>query len=131
MRKVIYTEKAPKPIAAYSQGINVDNEIVTSGQIGIDLKTGNLVEGIEEQTKLSLKYNIAIIEAGGGLVKNIFQVMILLADMGLYRRVNEIYEQTLKPYFPKGDYPTRFVDGPKSLPKDALIEIMMRAKVKE
>jgi 2-iminobutanoate/2-iminopropanoate deaminase len=130
MRKVIYTEKAPKPIASYTQGLVINDEIVTSGQIGIDLNTGKLAEGIEEQTKLSLKYNIAIIEACRGSINNVFEVLIFLTDMSLYGRVNEIYEQTLKPYFPDGDYPTRAVAGAASLPKNALIEIKMRAKVK-
>ena len=130
MRKAIYTDKAPKPIAAYTQGIKTDGEIVTSGQIGIDLKTGNLAEGINEQTKLCLKYNMVIIEAGDGSMSDVLEVMVYLARIDDYKPFNQEYQQFMQSYFPEGDYPTRAVSGGHQLPKNALVEIKMRAKVK-
>ena len=130
MNEKIFTEKAPKPLATYSQGIKLDDEIATSGQLGIDLKTGNLVEGIEEQTNLCLKYNMAIIEAGGGSMSDVYQVIVYLANIEDYQPFNKEYQQFLQPYFPNGNYPTRVVSGGHKLPRGALVEIMMRAKVK-
>jgi 2-iminobutanoate/2-iminopropanoate deaminase len=128
MRKTIYTEKAPEPLAKYSQGIIVDDEIVTSGQIAIDLKTGKIVKGIGEQTKLCLKYNLDILEAGNASMSDVYQVIVYLANINLYPPFNEEYKKFMEPYFSKGDYPVRAVSGGHDLPKGALVEIMMRAK---
>jgi len=43
--EIIYTDKAPKPIGPYSQGIIEKNFIFVSGQIGIDPKKGELIKG--------------------------------------------------------------------------------------
>ena len=64
-KKAIATEKAPGAIGPYSQAIKVGNMIFTSGQIPIDPATGNMVEGIKEQTRMSLTNIKNILETAG------------------------------------------------------------------
>jgi 2-iminobutanoate/2-iminopropanoate deaminase len=118
MKKVIYTEKAPKPIGPYSQGIINENLLFTAGQIGIDLKTGELAEGIKEQTKLCLEYIKAIVEAAGSSMKKILKTTVYLSNMSNFNEMNEVYKQ----YFQE-EYPVRSTVEVSRLPKNALVEI--------
>ncbi|MBQ3520328.1 MAG: RidA family protein, partial [Firmicutes bacterium] len=43
--KKIHTEKAPAAVGPYSQAIEVNGMVFTSGQIPLDPATGELVEG--------------------------------------------------------------------------------------
>ena len=55
MKKVISTTKAPSAIGPYSQAIEMNGFVYTSGQIPIDPATGTMAEGgIKEQTRQSL-----------------------------------------------------------------------------
>lgn len=118
MRKVIYTEKAPKPIGPYSQGIINENLLFIAGQIGIDLKTGELADGIKEQTKLCLEFIKAIVEATGSSMKKVLKITVYLSSMNNFVDMNEVYKQ----YF-QGEYPVRSTVEVSRLPKNALIEI--------
>ena len=51
MKKVISTEKAPAAIGPYSQAIEVNGIIYTSGQIPVNPATGEIPEGIEAQAE--------------------------------------------------------------------------------
>ncbi|MEO2066061.1 MAG: Rid family hydrolase, partial [Desulfurobacteriaceae bacterium] len=64
--KVIETKGAPSPVGPYSQGILYGNLIFTSGQIGIDPESGELVEGFREQALRALNNLKAVVEAAGG-----------------------------------------------------------------
>ncbi len=125
MKRIIYTEKAPKPIGPYSQGVIVDERLLfTAGQIGIDLKTGKLAEELKEQTKLCLEYIKSIVEAAESSMERVIKTTVYLSDMNNFGEMNEIYKQ----YF-KGNYPVRSAIEVARLPKDALIEIEAMAEV--
>lgn len=51
MKKIIQTTKDPQAIGSYSQGVCMDQLIFTSGQIPVNSQTGQIPEGIEDQTK--------------------------------------------------------------------------------
>src|SRR5258708_1766910 len=91
MIKPINTNNAPAAIGPYSQAIIANGCIFCSGQLGLDPQTGNLVEGIENQTHQVIK-NIesVLIEAGSDL-KNIVKTTILLKNIADFPKVNEIY----------------------------------------
>ena len=89
-----------------------------SGQIGMDAKTGELVEGIENQTVKTLDNIKQILEEIGWNLSNIIKATIYLSDMNNYAKMNEIYGK----HFIK-DYPTRAAVAVKELPRKALIEI--------
>lgn len=110
--------KPPQVVGPYSQAIQAGKFIFCSGQIGIDPKTGKLVEGIENQTHQTLKNLQSVLEACEASFTDVVQVQIFLKSMADYTKVNEIYSS----YFQK-DPPARAAVQVAALPKDALIEI--------
>lgn len=118
----IKTDKAPKAVGPYSQGVAVSGDkklIFTSGQLPIDPATGELItDSIEKATLQSLKNNLAVIEKAGGSKETILKVNIFLKDVENFQRVNSVYEE----FF--GDVkPARSCGEVARIPKDAPIEI--------
>ncbi len=97
---------------------NFEYTMELSGQVGIDPKTGKLVEGIEKQTHQTLENMKKILEEIGWGFENIIKVRIYLTDMNDYTIVNDIYKK-----FFSSDYPARVALAVKDLPLGALIEI--------
>ena len=116
-KEIISTENAPKAIGTYSQAIKKNNIISLSGQIGLDPKTMELVDGIENQINQVFKNLLSVIEAAGGKKSDIVKLNIFLTDLSHFVMVNEIMEQ----YF-DSPYPARAAVGVAQLPKGALIE---------
>lgn len=120
--KYIKTDKAPKAVGPYSQGVAVGSDkklIFSSGQLPIDPATSELItDSIEKATLQSLKNNLGVIEQAGGSKETILKVNIFLKDMADFQKVNAVYEE----FF--GDVkPARSCVEVAKLPKDALIEI--------
>jgi 2-iminobutanoate/2-iminopropanoate deaminase len=116
--KVINTNKAPKAIGPYSQAVAAGDFIFCSGQIGINPKTGVLVEGIEEQTTQVLENLKNVIEAAGAGLKNVVKTTIYLKNLVDFEKVNKIYQD----FF--GEHrPARVTVEVSALPKGALVEI--------
>ncbi|WP_104721167.1 RidA family protein [Helicobacter mesocricetorum] len=117
MLEIVSTKDAPQAIGPYSQAICVNGMVFTSGQIGLTPK-GDLVVGIEKQTRQVLNNLQAVLrEANSGLNK-VVKTTIFLSDMEYFAKVNEIYEE----FF--GEHkPARSTVAVKTLPKDALVEI--------
>ena len=118
MKKNFMTDKAPQPVGPYSQAISFKELIFISGQIGIDVKTGKLVDGIENQTQKVMENIKNILEEAGLNFGNVLKTTIFLTNMADFPKVNEIYSSYLKE-----PYPARSTIEVKSLPKGALIEI--------
>ena len=80
--KVINTNKAPKAIGPYSQAIEANGLVITSGQLPIDPATGEFVPGgIKEQTRQSLTNAKAILEEAGISMANVMKTTVFLSDM--------------------------------------------------
>jgi 2-iminobutanoate/2-iminopropanoate deaminase len=90
MTKPIQTENAPQAIGPYSQAIVANGFIFCSGQIGVDPKTGNLVEGIENQTKQVIHNLQEVLKTAGSDLNNIVKTTILLKNISDYSKVNEL-----------------------------------------
>lgn len=116
-KEIIKTDNAPQAIGTYSQAVKVNNTIFLSGQIGLDPKTMQLVDGIENQIHQVFKNISEVVKASGGSMSKIVKLNIYLTDLGHFATVNEIMKQ----YFSE-PYPARAAVGVASLPKDALIE---------
>lgn len=122
--KVISTKKAPAAVGPYSQAIEVDGFIFTSGQLPIDPETGELVQGdIKEATKRSLDNVVAILEEAGSSLENIIKVTIFLDDINDFGQVNEVYGE----YF-SDHKPARSCIEVAKIPLDGDIEIEVIAK---
>lgn len=125
MKEIIKTTKAPGAIGPYSQGIRSGNLVYTSGQLPIDMSTGNLVQDdIRKATAASLENVKAILEAAGADLSKVVKVVIFLKDMGDFAPMNEVYGE----YFTEAQ-PARSCVQVAKLPKDALIEIEAIAAV--
>lgn len=117
-KTVIETDKAPAAIGTYSQAIRADKTVYMSGQIPLDPKTMQLVEGFEAQTVQVFENLKAVAEAAGGSFKDIVKLNIYLTDLGNFATVNEIMSR----YF-QLPYPARAAIGISALPKGAQVEM--------
>lgn len=115
--KVINTEKAPGAIGPYSQGVEVNGIIYTSGQIPVNPVTGEVPEGIAAQAQQSCENVGAILEAAGSGFAGVFKTTCFLADMEDFAAFNEVYAG----YFVSK--PARSCVAVKTLPKGVLCEI--------
>jgi len=119
MKKVIYTEKAPKAVGPYSQAIEHNNHLFISGQIPIDPATGKIVEGgITEQTEQVMKNIGAILQEAGYTYDQVVKSTCLLNDMDNFAAMNAVYAK----YYPVNP-PARAAYSVVKLPLGALIEI--------
>lgn len=117
--KQISTEKAPAAIGPYSQAIEHHGFIYVSGQLPIDPATGAFPEGgVKEQTRQSLMNMKAILEQAGSSMDKVLKTTVLLADMGDFGAMNEVYAD-----FFAAPFPARCAFAVKMLPKGALVEI--------
>ena len=119
MKKVISTTKAPSAIGPYSQAIEMNGFVYTSGQISIDPATGTIVEGgIKEQTRQSLLNVRAVLEEAGLTMAHVVKTTVFMADMNDFADMNGVYAE-----FFAEPFPARSAVAVKSLPKGALVEI--------
>ncbi len=119
MKTPIVTTDAPAAIGPYSQAVRTGDLVFLSGQIPLDPRTGNLVEGgIEAQTRQVLANLQAVLEAAGASFDQVVRTTIYLIDLADFVVVNEIYAS----YF-KAPYPSRATVGVAALPRGARVEI--------
>jgi len=119
LKKIVSTEKAPRPVGPYSQAICVNGWLYVSGQIPLDPVTGDIVRGdFKVQVERVLENIRAIVESTGGRLEDVVKVTVYLRDIGRFSEFNEVYSK----YFPR-DPPARSVIGVSSLPRGVELEI--------
>ncbi|MEN6386731.1 MAG: RidA family protein [Phycisphaerales bacterium] len=117
--KKIESPNAPAAIGPYSQAIRIGNSVYLSGQLGIDPRSGKLVEGgIEEQTRQALENIKAVLFAAELSLASIVSTQVYLTDMADFAKMNEVYAH----YFAQ-PFPARVCVAVKQLPKDGKVEI--------
>ena len=116
-KKFIHTDQAPKAIGTYSQAVHAGNTVYFAGQIGLDPKTMQLVEGIEAQIHQVFRNLAAVAAASGGSLADAVKLTIYLTDLAHFGKVNEIMAQYVAP-----PYPARAAVGVAALPRGALVE---------
>jgi len=118
-KAVVSTEKAPKAIGPYEQAIKVGEFIYASGQIPLDPKTGNVVEGgIAVQTRQVMENLKAVLEAAGSSFDRAVKTTVFLKNIGDFAAMNEVYAE----YLGKAK-PARSTVAVADLPRGALVEI--------
>jgi len=116
--KFISTKQAPQAIGPYSQAVEVNGFIYTSGQIAMDENGIMVASDIENQTHQVMKNLFYVLEASGARFEDVIKTTIFLADMADFDKVNAIYAH----YF--GEHkPVRSTVAVRTLPKNALVEI--------
>jgi 2-iminobutanoate/2-iminopropanoate deaminase len=118
MQKVIKTENAPAAIGPYSQAIEVNGMVYTSGIIGVDPATGTPAEGIEAQADRAMTSLENILKEAGSGIDKVVKTTVFIKDMNDFAKVNEVYARHFKE-----PYPARSCVEVARLPKDLLIEI--------
>src|SRR5574344_621139 len=117
--KVLHSDHAPKALGPYSQDIEVNGFVFTSGQIPIDPATDKFVEGgIKEQTRQSLTNIQNVLKEAGIDLSHVVKTTVFLSDMDNFAEMNEVYAE-----FFVQPFPARSAVAVKTLPKGALVEI--------
>jgi 2-iminobutanoate/2-iminopropanoate deaminase len=124
-REPVQTDNAPKAIGPYAQAIKANGFLYTAGQIPIDPKTGNFVEGgIGAQTRQVLENLRAVLQAGGSSLDRVIKATVFLKNMADFAAMNEVYAQYLG-----SAKPARSTVAVAELPRGALVEIDLVALV--
>ena len=118
-RQIIQTDQAPQAIGTYSQAVKVGSTVYLSGQIPLDPKTMDLVQGdMDAQIRRVFDNLSAVAQAAGGTLNHVVKLNIFLTDLAHFALVHEIMAQ----YFSQ-PYPARAAIGVASLPKGAAVEM--------
>ena len=118
-KKVVSTDNAPKAIGPYEQAIKVGEFVYISGQIPLDPKTGNLVEGdIKAQTRRVMENLKNILVASGSSLERVVKATVFLKSIADFAEMNEIYAEYLG-----AAKPARSTVAVADLPRGALVEI--------
>lgn len=118
MKKVISTDKAPAAIGPYSQAVEVNGMVYTSGIIPVVPETGEIPEGSAAQAKQALTNLSNLLAAAGCGMGDVIKTTVFIKEMNDFGAINEVYQT-----FFDGAYPARSCVEVARLPKDVLIEI--------
>lgn len=122
---IVATDKAPAAIGPYSQAVVTGSLVYTSGQVGLDPVSAEMVPGgVEQQTQQVLKNLTAVLEAAGSRLSRVVKTTVFLRSMDDFAAVNAVYEQAFGSVLP-----ARSTVAVAGLPKDALVEIEAIASV--
>jgi len=125
-KKVIVSEKAPKALGPYSVAIRAGMFVFSSGQLGLDPHSGNLVPGgIEAETRQALTNISNVLADSGSGIDAVVKTIVFLKDMADFPRMNAVYAE----FFPENP-PARSTVEVAALPKDGRVEIEAVALVK-
>ena len=119
MIEIVATDRAPKAIGPYSQAVRANGFVFVSGQIALDPKTQQVVDGnASMQTERVLENLKAIVEAAGSSMKHVVKTTVFLADFEDYSKMNEVYSR----YFSENPPARSTVEAPR-LPRNVRVEI--------
>lgn len=120
-----HTDQAPEAIGPYSQAISAEGWLYTSGQIGIDPSTGEIVEGgFEAQAKQVLTNLSQVLANAGCQFTDVVKATVYVADMADFPVLNAMYAEAMGPH-----RPARSTVQAGGLPKGALVEIDLIARI--
>ena len=117
-REEVSALEAPAAIGPYSHAIAIDGFLFCSGQLGLDSKTGQLVDGVQNQAERALMNLVAVLKAAGMSMADVVKTTIFLADLTHFSTVNEVYSR-----FVVEPAPARSTVQVAALPRGALVEI--------
>lgn len=115
---VVISQSAPPPVGPYSQAISAQGVVYVSGQLPIDVATGNMPDGIEAQTRQSLQNLLAVLEAADSGASSVVKTTVFLKNMTDFGAMNAIYADVFG-----SSAPARSTIEVARLPRDALVEI--------
>jgi reactive intermediate/imine deaminase len=99
--RAIQTDRAPQPVASYSQAIQAGNLLQVAGQVGVDPATGELAgDEVAEQTRQTLDNLVAVLEAAGATLRDVIMMRVYLTDQAHFAAMNEVYAGFVGEPFP-------------------------------
>ena len=117
-KKVITSDKAPKAIGPYSVAIRTGNLVFSSGQLGLDPATGNLVlGGIEAETRQAITNLRHVLSDAGSGLEGVIKTTVFLKDMAEFVNMNAVYAE----FFTENP-PARSTVQAAALPKGGAVE---------
>jgi 2-iminobutanoate/2-iminopropanoate deaminase len=117
--ETVATDRGPKAIGPYSQGIKANGFVFLSGQIALDPQTQQIVDGgVGRQTERVLENLKGIVEAAGSSLQRVVKTTVFLADINDFAAMNEVYAR----YF-TAHRPARSTVEVARLPRDVRVEI--------
>ena len=118
-RKIVTSNKAPKAIGPYSHAIQTGSLVFTSGQLGLDPQSGNLVPGgIAAETRQALTNIQQVLADAGSGMPLVVKTTVFLTDMADFSKMNSVYAEFFSEY-----PPARSTVQVAALPKGGSIEI--------
>lgn len=123
--EIIKTDKAPAAVGPYSQGTKAQGLIFVSGQLPVNMETGDLETDVKKAARASLENVLAIVEAGGSSLGDIVKVNVYVTNIDDFGQINEVYQDFFANY-----KPARALVEVKALPKGAVLEIEAIAEYK-
>ncbi len=119
-KRIISSPAAPKAVGPYNQAVEINGFLYVSGQLPIDVATGEFVPGGVKEQCIQVFKNIGYIlnEAGYGF-ENVLKTTVYLTDMADFLTMNEVYAT-----FFKEPFPARVAFAVKGLPKGVLLRQM-------
>jgi 2-iminobutanoate/2-iminopropanoate deaminase len=119
VKRVVETEKAPKPIGPYSQAIDTGGIVFCAGQIGLDPATGKLVDGgVAAETERAIANLAAVLDAVGLRLTDVVKTTLFLVDLADGPVVGKIYATHLP-----APHPARSTVQVAALPAGARVEL--------
>ncbi|BAJ50521.1 translation initiation inhibitor [Candidatus Caldarchaeum subterraneum] len=93
-KKVVFTNKAPRPMGQYSQAVKAGGFLFISGQVAINPETGKIEEkDVRGQTRRILQNVKAIVESQGGSLSDVVKVTVYLSRPEDFQDMNEVYSE--------------------------------------
>ncbi|WP_040279101.1 Rid family detoxifying hydrolase [Psychroserpens damuponensis] len=124
MKTIINTPNAPAPIGPYNQAVLTGNTLYTSGQIAINVQSGELVlDSISSETEQVMQNLKAVLKAADMTFENVIKSSIFISDMNNFSHINDVYSK----YFDAETAPARETVEVANLPKFVNVEISMIA----
>ena len=123
MKKIISTQNAPAAIGPYSQAVEWNGMIFSSGMIPVDPQTGEIPEDVEQQARQVFTNLSNLLIAAGTSMDKVIKTTVFIKDMNDFAAINQIYQE-----FFNGDFPARSCVEVARLPKDVKIEMEVIAE---
>ena len=123
MKKIISTQNAPAAIGPYSQAVEWNGMIFSSGMIPVNPQTGEIPEDVEQQARQVFTNLSNLLMAAGTSMDKVIKTTVFIKDMNEFAAINQIYQE-----FFNGDFPARSCVEVARLPKDVKIEMEVIAE---
>ena len=114
----LHSDKAPAAVGPYAQAVEVNGFVFVSGQLPINMETGEMETDIRKATLASLSNLKSIVEEAGLSIDNVAKTTVFMKDLEEFTAMNEVYAE-----FFGSHTPARSTFQVAKLPKDAVVEI--------